>query len=115
MVGLYSNYEQPESPFEGDSDIDFKANAYNVRRILRKRGGPRGKNWFIIGQYLMNSDMFDDMGIAELAWRAQDYEGVPPFGDHEAMKAWDEAQAAREALKRTARKVLRQDMEARSN
>lgn len=115
MPGLYSDYEQPDSFFESDPDLDFKANVYNVGRLLRRRGGPTGRNWFIIAQYIMNSGLFPDGDVAELAWRAQDYEGIPPFGDHEAMLAWDKAQAAREALKRTAKKVLKVDRESRSN
>ena len=109
------DYEEGPDEFTGDVDLELKANAYNVRRLLRKRGGPRGKDWFIIGQYLMDIGPLDFNQIAELAWRAQDYEDAPPFGDQAAMESWDKAQAAREALRRTAKKVLKEDMTTRRN
>lgn len=115
MRGLYADYEESDNPFEGDPDLPMKANAWNVRRLLNKSGGPSGKDWFIIGQYLMQTDMLDDSKVADLAWKAQDYEGVPPFGDHEAMLEWDRAQAARGALRRATRRVLKLDFAARSN
>lgn len=109
------DYEEGPDEFTGDVNLELKAYAYNVRRLLRKRGGPRGKDWFIVGQYLMNSGVLNDYQVAELAWKAQDYEEAPPFGDQAGMVGWDEAQAAREALKRTAKKVLKMDMEVRGN
>ncbi len=109
------DYEEGPDAFTGDVDLDVKANVYNVRRLLRKRGGPHGKDWFIVGQYVMNSGLIDPSQVAELAWRAQNYEDAPPFGDQAAMESWDEAQAAREALRRTAQKIARVDIKVRGN
>lgn len=112
-LGLYGNWEPSDDPLQGDPLIEQKANYYNVARILRKRGGPRGRDWFIIGQYVMDAEVTPFQQVAELAWRAQDYEDSPPFGDHESMLRWDTSQAAREALKRTAKKILRDDRGSR--
>lgn len=118
MPDLYSDYGPCPDPLEGDPDLAMKANPWNVRRILRKRGGPQGRDYFIIAEYIMGlSDVLSVEYIADLAWQAQKYPDtdVPPFGDIDAMNEWSGAEAARTALRKTARKILKIDFAARNN